>query len=806
LLHREHFGTVARLWECDQLRSKVEARRFLKAWYQETADARYTWKLQVVLGARSKKAFRSCSFMAWEALAVGLRKSRLLVEEHVQAMLENRNALTYVTAFVCWRHTVRKFVVENAKVQVVRANCNRNKVVVVIKRIRRRLSIKCAWLRLVCGWKARRLFDSRQVYHKQGELESSVRSSLDLVATARLFSAWKHSRSKAVMGNMVACQQLNRCFAFWRYLLLCKRRNAWKTKSLHMKSWNKLLGACISYESKLKCKALSTLHKEVLSVHLLHVFRMWREHVQSAVAVSQSIIVSKFFRGWKKRKDQNRYVHGMYRTVLFIKFVRNIFHAWNGSFRRLMAIDAHGRSCLVRRAFGGWYHRTFCEQPRLLRSSNRMVRRCSFNLLQKSFLKWIAIAACTHKWRVRCFMTKKKFSLRWMGYHLYRRTKNQRLNKAVIFRDRCEKHRILRSLHANLLRAKYVDSVISKNFNNQWIMRRIWSFWHREVRPVIQDAIRTDKMIERFRNRSLCQKALHVLMVHKVDHKLKRLESLSDRQFFAGICRRIYGKGLINRFKENLIERDNCETIKRKHTGKLFGIWKANFLAKRDWRTLLSNCTVRLNFLRFKRNIKALHEARCRLYRNLRFKFFELWLQYVCQKLVEKSAAQKIEKALIRSAFVRLEEIFRLLQYQHRIVQPRLLSRTLRTWKVQHSNLMQEAVRDSKMKNFQLRQRLRALKEATMSEQLRKRKEIVDCVEFEQKKIKRTLALVKARYNASADRDRMKAIRTMLLSSKVVRRWRLFVLKRRAHKEERLRHISVKVEIIKRHLVNLRDG
>jgi hypothetical protein len=289
-----------------------------------------------------------------------------------------------------------------------------------------------------------------------------------------------------------------------------------------------------------------------------------------------------------------------------------------------------------------------------------------------------------------------------------------------------------------------------------------------------------DRKIFRFRARALAGKAIYVLSVHGAEQGLKKKERLRDRLVLALGLRRVYGHCVLSEIKANAVEGGKVDFIRKRKLQCKLAHWRSRLedklLSRLQWRVP----TLQLGFHRLKVNANR----QGRVLRNLRLKFLDRWVRFVCDRVGEQVRVGRVGRVRTLRFFENLKKLMEVFRFQRSSFDR---SGWLAGWlgvvrRVDMENSSHEKIRLNRLKKqFSFMNiKLKAIAESRAQSKMK---------ESEEQETERIVYM----------------IRSYILSLRVVKTWRSFVKKSRERKELQIRALANKVETIRQQLVALRE-
>ena len=701
----------------------------------------------------------------------------MAIEDRITDLIDSRFALLFATAFVCWRHTLRKLMEERRRYTILSAHKQKRLFKQWMQHGAKRGSYRISWIRLVQMSRRLGVQKSYEAMKTAEEQHANCRQSFDNNRASRLFVSWKQSSFKARVTSITSSRMLEKLFLFWKALWKYQTRGKRLKLQNHMLSWHQLTHVILRHKFRLKSISLLIFLREIISKNLATFFHRWRGITAESKQEHIRTTARKCLSGWFKRREKNSVLSLNFRVMFHRKFLVNFFRSWLKLSHFLSFIDRWRSVNQQRTLIRHWSHWTHVERPRVDRIESRIRKIRLKNVLNRFFVKWIAMTACYHRHTVRAFLAKRRMWLRWLAFRISRREQRQRELRAKWFHDTRRKKFVIRGLSNELEKRRWHESVIVPNFNNSWIQYRVWMLWTTLARPSIQQELIVDRKITRFRSRALLGKAMYVFSVHTAEQALKNKERLRDRLILAYGARRIYGKSVLEILKKNAKECEIFSTLKSRSLRSFLRFWEKRLVNKQSRTIQWRIPTIKLSLFRL-RNYSKLRSV---VYRNLRLKFFDRWVQFVCDSVGELIRTRRVTRLKQHRMFLAWKRLTCAVTKSGEFRGPGAL---IKSWQ----GIAKQTACEHFVKLGLVRRKLKLL----ISIAKTRRAERMHSVDAGHSIV------------SQKNKERPKRDSTDLVK-RVVTRWRLFAIRSRERKEEQLRVLTCKVENLRRHLVALRE-
>ena len=751
LIHRENFGTVALCWSRDQSRSRSLSRRFLREWLLKTKHERQTWKAGIVSSAWRRRNETGVHFTLWFQATRLLSCRRVEVEAVLSERDRNRCISIYVTAFVCWRHTMRKLAAEGMQVSVL----SRVRLLRYLKGWKEALWNRTVrtrtWESFIRAKARHSLRICAEHFMSNVASTKSAQSLLTASMTGKLFGAWKQRRILESTLKILA----GRYLMFWIAITLFHQEKRWRCKRSHFLDWARVMNCIVMHKCTLIKSTLLVLRQEVVSKHVSQSFRAWVTYTQQ---IKKEVLERKLVRclkAWKQRRYKNLNLIHIFHKIRLKKFM-NIFHSILDHYRFLIRVDQWAESSQMRITFQVLRKWCFVEKPREARTSWLIVNRQSKLILNAFMSKWVAMTASLHKWTVRRFMSKKRSFLRWVAYTLVRRGKSRLSESSLQHYCNRLKRKVCASLFSHLQAVRVRNTVVIPDRIKQRLERQLWVMWVSKFRPVLlRDKIER-KRIERHREKLLYQKSFRVLLIYKFERSVKHRERVADKHALNTQLRMVYWKSVVDLLRHNETAARVLRNFSRRTRAMILHHWLAATRHAVLERASVETKSKHLCFRRFKRQISGITKFNAKIHRNIFLKFFEKWVQFICFKAKSNRCNKRIFQRLCRNSFV----IWMHLTLAIKRSATNTLQRAANGW----------------LEVCRHRQTALALRKSLLRRRLRELKQ--------QASVNRSVARIE------------------LIARRVARRWKLFVSRR---KEEKLKDLTSRMDRIRQQLIFLRE-
>ncbi len=642
LIHREQFGSVAFFWARDRARATKHAKRCLDEWLLETKHERLSWKSGIVVAATRRKNQTRFFFAQLIESFTMCAGRRMDVEARISEIERNRCITIYVTAFVAWRHCVRKLSAERARSDAVLRRRTFRVLRCWVKAFGLRRSRITAWDMLVRGRRRLAILESGRDRSEKSTCLHASQVGLKSLITSKVFDKWKQRKHS----ESVSRQLTSRYFSFWRKRLFFDQKRRDRRRTLFFCEWFKLFSAAVVHKSRLRIKTLSGLYQEVSGKYMLWAFSRWLDYMRAEKQAVVRVILIRSIKAWSGRTKQNSDLTRLSHEIRMKRF-RNIFALIVRQFRLLSSADRWCQLSTRRFVLRTWFRWKYIDSPRQERLRDWIRRKQGKKCVSIFMLKWVAMASCTHMGTIRQYMTKKRCYLRWVAYTLRRRNKTKQFNLAHDHYTSGLKKKAQKSLLSHCRSIQYRDTVTVPELRASWLVRSLWQVWQYRFRPILQRENLELKKIQRFRRKKLIEKSFRILIIHRRERHARRLEISQDRSQYGKRARVVYWSHLRSGLDRTRNRGKLIRVITLKRIDQFLGNWlrmtQERVARKRQFELNTKVMTFQV--------LRKMKKNNSKIFRNLLFKFFDKWVQYFCSQLIAKRLAKWVQRRLQTSSF-----------------------------------------------------------------------------------------------------------------------------------------------------------